>query len=146
METRISELRLSFIWTERFPNLLVGKPPGAPMAFLGDKNKYMQEFNKVLAGTSAWSVPWIPSDDAYIHYFWYYYFGGTQAEKIQSDKAWDYLVPLRSTSSAKDILISIHDTEADPPEYESSVERINLENFYYPHGFALVITIFLKAD
>jgi hypothetical protein len=44
---RILELRLSFVWTETFPALLVDTASNAPMSYLGSPQKYIQEYEKI---------------------------------------------------------------------------------------------------
>jgi hypothetical protein len=125
---RVSELRVSFIWSESFSCIV---PLGAPMGFLGDPGKYEQEFSKAKSGKSRWMLPWASVSG---HRFWQYYLGTAELGDVSPGQAWKLLVPLYKPTQAK----------INP--LPRPLSRVSVEGFYYPHGVAVLITVVFNEN
>lgn len=126
---QLNDLRLSFIWTQTNLDLLKGKhAPNAPMAFLGNEFGYQKKFDEIrLNGGVATGLtfPWHrPTDD----FFWLYYLEGKQPVDVSAKLAWKQLMPFRQK-----LPFTIN-----APWLNA---RLFLEAFYYPHGFAILLTV-----
>jgi hypothetical protein len=126
---QIHDLRLSFIWTETFLDLIRAPDSGAaPFAFLARRSWYSQRFEQALGGGDVpgdLEQPWPrPSGQ----YFWTYYLEGSTPGHITGVRAWKALVPFRGGFPA---------TVSAP---WLGPGRLMLEGYFYPHGVALVLT------
>lgn len=131
---QIDFFRLSFIWTETNTDLLRNPgPPNAPMGFLGSRDGYMAKFDEIQKGSAplGLTTPW--RDDPVGQRFWKFYLSTSDLTTTSGASAWAHLVPLRGA-----VLATIN-----PPQPELSFAS---HAFYYPFGFALVVTVTCKAS
>jgi hypothetical protein len=124
--SNVHEFRMSFIWVEAWPDLLVPNA-SAPFAVLGRSAKYAAEVDQLVAGgtstLSGLTLPWIPK---WSKSFWTLYLGGP-VDGLPGTKAWNHVVPLRGAPPAK-----ITAPWLDEPG------RVWSESYFYPHGVAYV--------
>ena len=130
MAIRIDAFRLSFIWLEHFNGLLPSSKN--PMSFLAQRSTYKSAFEKALAGTSRWTVPWPRA--RYIDRFWCSYLetGFRPLDRIDSERAWDHLAPVRQSFPVR-----VVPTDGTG---KALAQRVTLEGFYYPHAIGFVMT------
>lgn len=131
---KISDLRLSWIWTETFPGLLLDPPElssrwGAP----GDDADYAAAFSKARAKQGPLKLPWNEDDPKHQHFFWQYYLENTDPFKITPGKALRWLVPLRQPRLAR-----VSSPNVPGPFF--------VEAYHYPHGLGVVVGARIKAD
>jgi hypothetical protein len=131
MEVSIKDLRVSFIWTETFLELLQsGQPEDYPYGFLGHNVAYKSRFRQVASrkgGQDGLHVPWhLPSQDL----FWFYYLGGKELAAVTPLRAWENVVPLRGI-----IPMYIQSEWAGKNIIRSK------EAYYYPFGVAVVFNL-----
>jgi hypothetical protein len=146
MSIRIRELRLSFIWFERWSHLWDPGPPIA-MQFLRSAADYAKEFDQMIAETvlmagreppaarmtpTALTPPWPFMNPNYKHYFWVHYLK-TAPANVKGNQAFRKLVPFRTGVAAK--------ISSD----QSSI-RVITDGFIYPHGVGLVLALRLFFD
>lgn len=131
--TKISDLRISWIWTETFPDLLSSPSPlQSPWGELMSGSDYATAFASAQAGGGALLLPWGATESNHIHYFWTYYLEQNPYQ-VPADEAYRRLVPFRGRTPAK-VLASVDEA------------RVILECYHYPHGLGLVVTLQLKQD
>lgn len=134
----IHQMRVSFIWVETNFGLL-GDPeaPAVPMGFLGSGGSYTSMFEKVLKKDPVpmdLKAPWNKAGQ----HFWQYYLENKQKlEDMPGDKAWKFLIPFRGGIAVKTVTA---------PSLTEQPANFELESFFYPYGFALVITVTIKAS
>jgi hypothetical protein len=128
----VTELRMSFIWFEAWPDLLVA-PGAAPLAALGGQATYAHIFNQYVATDASplkgLTLPWKHGKQG--KSFWAIYLGGSVAKN--GDQAWNHIIPLRSTPP-----ISIDANWLNG--------RVFAETFFYPHGVACTINVSCSND
>lgn len=128
MIPQTSDLRISFIWTETFFDLLSHpQPPHAPFNFLGRESTYRPFFEEALnskTGKSGLTTPWHqPAGRS----FWKFYLENRNPDQINGHQSFQALVPLRGQ-------VPVTIKAAWFPG------TIFPEVFFYPHGTALIIT------
>ncbi len=128
----LNEIRMSVIWTETYPTLLTPAGARAPMAWLGQKNKYAAEFENALQGTSAFEPPWPLQKGKGRHHFWRRYFGNVEPANVKGNLAWEYLAPFH-TNVGKIRAIWLNG-------------RASAEGFFFAHGIAFIVTVSLTLD
>ena len=120
-EIQIHNLRLSFIWVETVLNRLERR------------SSYKERFDQVLRsgmGLKGLHLPW---SELGRHFFWSYYLEHGAPGNISGNRAWKELVPFREKVPAAVEVCWLQG-------------RLVLEAFYYPHGFALVVTAVCCTD
>lgn len=132
--TKICDLRLSWIWTETFSDLLLKKPKfqsrwGEP----GSESSYVLAFNNARAKSGSLTLPWPEDDDYHQHFFWLYYLQNEDPREITAGKAMRWLVPLRESGFVKVRAPGVAHT-------------VRVAAYHYPHCLGLVITTQIKAD
>jgi len=131
---KIGDLRISWIWTETFPDLLpTPSPLKPPWGGLLSEADYSAAFAEARNLTGLLALPWGVANPKHIHYFWTYYLESQNPYQVQAAEAFRRLVPLRGPTPAK--------VKAPWP-----TSRVSLECYHYPHGFGLIITLQLKQD
>jgi hypothetical protein len=124
----IHNMRFSFIWTDTVLDLLAAPlPPNAPLAFLGRRSTYAEQFEAVQGGAQAKDIqlPWL---EAGRQFFWLYYLERRTLTDLGGDQAWKALVPLRGK-----VPITVHTAWTPSP--------LVLEAFYYPYGLVFILTV-----
>ena len=133
-QIQIHDLRLSLIWAETALDFLGDTvPAGAPLAFLGRRLSYAQQFDQALQGQAVPGDLGLPWREPAGQYFWTYYLEGRTPGSVSGDQAWKMLVPFRGKALAK----------AKAPWLSG---HLVLEAFFYPHGLALVATAVCRAQ
>lgn len=129
LNIQIKQLRLTIIWVETTTDLL-GHPggPNVLSSFLGDCDSYAATFDKVQKGGIAPMGLKAPWDKPAGQYFWTYYLEKRNLAYLKGDDAWRFLVPFRGRVP---VIVTA-------PWLKGSFV---LESFFYPHGFALVVTV-----
>lgn len=138
----IQNFRISFIWCEAFfvDNDHPVIPLNSPFSFLGDFSSYDDTFKQIknsrdgLLKNLNISLPW-ERKESNKPIFWTDYTLGERYElrNLTSADAWKNLVPFRAATPPFDIIPWL------PP-------RFALEIFYYPHGFACVLTAYYEGQ
>jgi hypothetical protein len=132
MAIQINDLRLTFIWTETFFDLLkAGSPDVFPYGFLGYAQSYKQAIGTLLAPHEILSGLTLPWSKPAGNLFWTQYFGNQIPGHIPASLGWEKIVPLRN----KPDLAMVPSGMKDQP---------SLEAYYYPFGTALVVTAYLQ--
>ena len=130
---KIDLMRLSFVFPETNLGLLGNpQPPKVPLGFLGNRDSFADVFNlaqKKSVVPLDLTAPW---DKAGMHFWEYYLENKTALSETPGDTAWKFLVPFRRKLPVKQIT---------PPSLTASQTRTLVEAFYYPHGFACIITL-----
>jgi hypothetical protein len=134
MTIRLRDLRMSFIWTETFADLLENLNT-QPLSFLGRAYTYEGEIERLLGDPKATvgpglTLPWPGGSGARHQGFWRHYFHGQAPPNARL--CWQQLVPLRGRL---------------PMETPGWLEgRVMVEGFFYPHGVALVLTATYQGE
>lgn len=142
MAISIDELRMSFVWLEYTPALMVPGAEDSAMAALGRRAGYWQKFEDARDKPGTLKVPWPPSRGRYIHRFWSYYleFGRLPLVDVGADDAWNHLVPLRESIKSK---VTIQPPESAPVP---RMKRVTVEGYSYPHAMAVVVTLEIETN
>lgn len=135
---QVSSCRLSWIWVEVVPGLLIAPAPAAPLGAIIDKDAYTALFQSLLQSdthplvTYPWPARSGPIDSPRNRY-WYNAvlrrLRGADAARIATS-AWAAMLPLR---------------RKDPP-LRIATDRSFVEGWYHPHGAALSITACLSGN
>lgn len=146
MAIGIDELRMSFVWLEYTPALMVPGAEGFTMAALGRRASYWGMFEQAQEarnGPGTLKVPWPPSKGRYIHRFWSYYLelGRLPLVDVEADDAWIHLVPLRESIKSR--------VTIQPPAgsaYLPRMKRVTVEGYHYPHAIGVVVTLEIETN
>jgi hypothetical protein len=121
----VRELRLSLIWTDVFAR-------DEFEFWRKRRERYEQAIEDALTKSSEHlTVPWIKRQR---QDFWKHYLETRKLKNLSVTNASRHLMPLRFPST-------IHVATESPKSHQIAVER-----FWYPHGLAVVITLFLQKD
>ncbi len=132
MTVRVENLRMSLIWCETLPSMILDEPAagGAIHTGVGSEVAYGQLFDSLhrgAAGPVALSLPWLTYE---YNYFWFYYLEQIHAERLSGRDGWKQLTPFRErvfkTAGGDWGLLA--------------------EGYYYPFGIALVLTLDARMD
>ena len=134
---QIQRFRVSFIWSETQAAIIDHTLPKAAFAFLGTRSSYQETFTQIINSPNGMiadlniSFPWerdLSSD------FWSEYVLGEKRtiRNVTSGNAWEHLVPFRGKTPFKIV--------------PWPVPYFALEIFYYPHGFACVLTAYFEGQ
>lgn len=130
---KVNDLRISWIWTETFPELVVNPPKlKSRWGNLASDLEYNPLFKNPHTQLDPLSLPWDTSSPKRIHYFWRYYLGKDCA-RVPPEEAFKRLVPFRGFRSAR-------------VKTPWASGKLMMEAYYYPHGVALVITVHIRND
>jgi hypothetical protein len=130
---KVNDLRISWIWMETFPDLLVNTPRlKSRWGNLGFNLDYNSVFKNPETQPDPLSLPWNTSSPKHIHYFWRYYLGKNCAQ-VTPEEAFKRLVPFRRSGSARVMT-----------PWPSG--KLMMESYHYPHGMALVMTVHIRDD
>jgi len=128
----ITRIHLSLIWSEMIPELLSMPRRDLPMGWLGQRQRYADQFESALARSDQYEPPWTPQTRANRNHFWYYYLGKRFPDELSGDEAWQMLVPLRT-----DLQVQARLSD------EWGGGRI-FDTLFYPHGIAFICTLILQ--
>jgi hypothetical protein len=140
---RVSQFRISLIWTEAFSFLVDGVTPvAAERAFLGRSSKYIERFEAEQrrirqapyrrdAAPPAIHVPW---PGPWGQRYWMHYLGGTPPGRVSGAMAWNALVPFREKTA-----------DAVWARWLGGFGSVYHETFLYPHGLGFVLTVAVRA-
>ena len=149
----ITELRMTFAWTETTPALLSGVVKGAPLAFLASASKYqdrwtemMERLDAIVAGTTPAGPPtggreleppwrWRNLGSRYSDHFWRYYLSNQDPLMAEPVTVWSRVTPFRENFRIPKTVLS---------GAAGSACRAVGHGLYYPHGYAAVITLYLS--
>lgn len=131
MAIEVYDMRLSFIWTETFTELLQDSN-GRPLSFLGRSFTYEPEFGRLLSNPKATAGPGLKLPWLAIRHqgFWRAYFAGQAPPNART--CWRQIVPLRGPLPL-----------GKRPSWLQG--RVFGEGFFYPHGLALAVTAVYKG-
>lgn len=152
MSILISELRMTFAWTETTPALLSSGAKAAPLAFLASASKYqahwaemVKRLETITDGETPEGPPpggleleppwrWRNLGSRYRDHFWRFYLG---QNPLDADEAtiWSRVTPFRET-------IRLQKTVAWGAGGPAC--RVAAHGLYYPHGCAALITLYLS--
>ncbi len=127
MEIKINEIRLSLIWFAPFKGII---DDAAPMAFLSSRDDYIELFTKTQNNETSYSLPWGNGSGAH---FWQHYFSQKDLANVSSRVAWQRIAPLCLTP-----MLSVERSK-------ESACRISIDDFIYPHGIAVMLTLGLRG-
>jgi hypothetical protein len=135
---RIKRCRLSCVWADAIPELLHGNSHG-PLSVLMDSNGYSGIFNRLLAGNqlNLVDLPW-PRKPGAIYPEKNSYWTDALISNLRKHSggnrariAWKSAIQLRH----KDELFKV-----------TTVDRCFVEGWYFPHGVALSVTVWLAGN
>src|ERR1700730_599476 len=131
---KASDLRLSWIWVEVFPDLLCIPPKlQSRWGALDSDAGYAGAFLPARQKKEPLTLPWPEKNgDEHKHFFWFHYLHEDPLE-ISSGRALRALVPLREPKLAK--------VTSPFPQC-----RVWVTAYHYPHGLALVVNAETRAD
>jgi hypothetical protein len=149
MSTRIREVRVSFIWFERWGDIWSSANP-ISMEFLRSPAAYSQEFGQMIEETvkaladgkevpaarleaTGLTPPWPFKNLKYPQWFWVFYLGGKRPEQVDGASALRMVVPFRT---------------GFPATIRAQRKAVALitDGFIYPHGIGLVLALRLFFD
>lgn len=135
MQIKISDLRLSWIWTEVFPDLLLNNSEiVSRFTGLGTQDGYSNTHEKAKKREDGLSLPWTTLKEKRCpQFFWQYYLENRDPKEITAKEAWRKLVPIREALRWT--------TEA-----AWLPGQLRLECFHYPHGLALAVTVRIAKE
>lgn len=134
MAISIKDVRLTFVWTESFFDLLQTQNPGElPYGFMAHGWAYKEQVKQLLSPVDIPSGLALPWREPAGNYFWTMYLGNVIPGHISASKAWEKLVPLRSHLNIKLI-----------PDWKGPNSFV--EAFYYPFGAAFAVTFYLRKS
>jgi hypothetical protein len=127
---KINKIRLAWIWTETFPELMSATPAlksrwGQP----GLVSPYAALFEEARKGTGPLALPWSETDPKHIDYFWKFYLE-TDAPDITAAEALRRMVPLREKNPCT-------------VKLPGKQQRASLGAFHYPHGLGITINVWI---
>lgn len=153
MSILITELRMTFAWTETTETLFSGGGAGTPMAFLASADGYqarwadmVERLDAIAAGETPAGPPiagrelqppwrWRNLGSRYTDHFWRYYLGNQDPVATPPAAIWSRVTPFRENFR---IAKTVPWGDAGP-----SCRAVG-HGLYYPHGFAAVITLYLS--
>jgi hypothetical protein len=128
---KINDLRITFLWTRTYLDLLRSDDPQAfPYGFLAQSYAYKEQVQTLLSSSPIASGLTLPWPRLAGQFFWTRYLGGRTPEP---KLAWEKLVPLRARPRAT--------LRVDAPDI-----RVGTEAYYYPFGIVLAVTLYLRRD
>jgi hypothetical protein len=134
--TKIALMRFSLIFVETNLGLLGNpEPPKVPLGFLGNRDSFANMFDQAQQKKPVplnLAAPW---DKEGMHFWEYYLENKSSLPKTSGATAWRFLVPLRGKVPVKSVKV---------PSLTSAEGQCLVESFYYPHGFACVLTFTVK--
>lgn len=141
---RIHELRASRLRFAALPTLVTAETtPGSLGARVARQAGYEAEITAALANTGELTVPWVPGTGLFNN-FWRLYLEGPP-DDLSPARAWKLFVPLRLAIVAR----SAKPAGSSPRLYvvtDGFAGRLRLEAYAYPHGVALLSTVYLAGD
>jgi hypothetical protein len=131
----ISNVRLEWIWTETFRDLVAGATKVKSASGIPDSEiAYTMQFEEARMRKGPMSLPWMKKDEKRKspHFFWDFYLE-TDSRQVQWREALRRFVPLRENPFP---------IKARGQKNEGA----SLEVFYYPHGFGVVLTVRIERE
>lgn len=138
----INDLRITFLWTRTYFDLLQGKPEDFPQGFLSRSETYKEQLATLLASAeipSGLTLPWQTTSG---QLFWTRYFGGCIPGHITPGVAWRQLVPLRAQPQAR---LRLDEPDVLVGDTKAGSIRVGTEAYYYPFGNALAVTLHFRG-
>jgi hypothetical protein len=150
MSVSITELRISLVWTQTLPSLLMASGSSLSPLDLSRDDRYSEGLERArwvslspgsfdtpwpeVQGAPRLTTPWKTRGENSVepNNFWIYYAHLNDVGQISSQRAWKLLVPLRINRSAR-----FESTAADA--------RCRLEGFVYPFGVAIILGVTLRG-
>ncbi len=130
-KAQIDIMRFSLIFSETNLGLLGNpQPPKVPLGFLGNGNSFADMFDKARQKKSVSLGLTAPWDKAGMHFWEYYLENKSALADTPGSTAWRFLVPFRGKVPV----------QVKVPSLTSNEGKCLVESFYYPHGFACVVT------
>ena len=134
----IHEVHLSFVWNETLTGLITAQQPPADCALssFATQPGYVSRVNDVQNGSPgapALQLPW-PHPDG--QSFWAHYLGAPQLKSASGSECFHKLVPLHFREVAGRVKFA---------GTEKADIRIAVDGYFYPHGTALAIKLFIKG-
>jgi len=130
----INDLRITFIWTGTYLDLLENNNPDAlPHGFLAHSHAYKTQLRALLAPSEIPSRLTLPWRTVAGQWFWTRYFGNRIPGHIKPALAWEMLVPLRARPRVA-------------PRPVSPDTRVQAEAYCYPFGNALAVTLYFRGE
>ncbi len=131
MSIRIREVRVSFVWFERWGDIWSAAAP-IQMEFLRSAGGFAKEFDQRKQDPTSLTPPWPLKAPQYQHWFWYFYLG-RDPKNLTGALALRKLTPLRAAIPAK-------------IRAQNKWIAVMADGFIYPHCIALVPTLRLFFD
>lgn len=133
-DIKIERMRLSLIWVESNLGLLGDpEPPQVPKGFLGNRNLYAAEFDRIRKEGSSPDGLTQPWEEPAGHHFWQYYLEKQPLAALDGQIFWKFLIPFR-------ISVPLTITSSWPEG------RLTHEGYFYPFGFAWLLTLESKKQ
>src|SRR5215831_11267447 len=132
---KISNVRLEWIWTETFRELVSGATKVKPASGIPDSEiAYTTQFEEARMRKGPMSLPWMKKDKKREspHFFWDSYLE-TDSYQVPPKEALRRLVPLRQNPFP---------IKARGQKNEGA----SLEIFHYPNGFGLLVTVRIERE
>src|ERR1019366_5955338 len=103
MPININNLRLSWIWTETFPDLLLSNPTiKSRLGVLVTEADYSGVYERAQKGQGVLSLPWDTSKEKKCpQFFWKFYLENHDPNEVAPKDAWRKLVPVREAFPGK---------------------------------------------
>jgi len=129
----VNDLRITFIWTGTYFDLLEHEPEALPHGFLAHSHAYKAQLRALLAPSEIPSRLTLPWRTVAGQLFWTRYFGEQFPGHIRPALAWEMLVPLRARPR-----VTLRPCSPNT--------RVQTEAYCYPFGNALAVTLHLRGD
>src|SRR5208282_3708205 len=135
MPINIKNLRLSWVWTETFSDLLLSNPTiKSRLGVLGTEAGYSGVYERAQRGQDGLSLPWDTSKTKRCpQLFWKFYLENHDPNEVAPEDTWKKLVPVREALPCK--------ITADWLPGKSWMEC-----FHYPHGLGFVFSVQIKKE
>ena len=145
-ELKLYEIRASRLKFAPVPELVAAPPtPGSLGARVSRQAPYKAEFGTALKGVGDLTVPWPPGAGSFNN-FWYYYFETRPPDELSGSRAWELFVPLRLSIPVRSAQTGTESAPSLQVTADGLPGKLRLEAYAYPHGVALLSTVYLAGD